>query len=203
MKYIFDFDDTLFDSKRFKTHIFSILQKAGAEVNPEIYYNDFRKENKEQNVPFSLKKFIEYTLKKENLPSRVEELYEEIMKDCPKFVHESVFEAIRNAGSDNCYIVTHGETEFQFEKMARSGIAEVFNPNKVFVAEGKTKKDYIYRICDQNLNEQIVFFDDQEEFFKDLDKERVTNLELVRIEKGGLVKELRRYGFRPENQKLS
>ena len=78
MKFIFDFDDVLFNNtKQFKEHMYACLEKAGVPrtVSAE-YYKEVRKNQ------FLIKNNLAVLLNLLGKEKKAEQIYEEIMSEC-------------------------------------------------------------------------------------------------------------------------
>ena len=115
MKFIFDFDDVLFNNtKQFKPHMYMCLEKAGVPRSiAEPYYKEVRV-NK-----FWLKDLLLHFSLNENL-------YEEILEKSENYLNEELINVVKKLGKENCYILTHGGEEFQLDKIKRTGISHLF-----------------------------------------------------------------------------
>ncbi len=165
MKYIFDFDDVLFDAERFKEHIFSLLEKAGvSRERAEDYYSTMK-----GNELFSLKIFINHVFAFEGVDKDQDKMYEEIMSACPRFANIKLIEWVKRVGPENCYIVTFGDDVFQREKIRRSGLDKFFSDNRVETVK-ESKRGGIEKICNraENKGENFIFIDDKQHHFEDL-----------------------------------
>ena len=170
MKYIFDFDDVLFDNtKKFKKHMYKVLADYGVdEEKAKEYYLKVREQE------FSLKNFIRELLKCENKDeNQTEEIYEKIMAECVNFTNTELLQSIERLGKENCFIITNGEENFQRDKIEYSGIYPFFS--KIFIVP-KSKKEIIYDICAKYKDEKITYVDDKIKFFEDLDLAKCPNL---------------------------
>ena len=173
MKYIFDFDDTLFLTHKLKKRISFCLEKTGISKNIANNYYEFR----DRTVPFSLKSFLlSFFLKEKIEHIDSNDVYEDIMSICKNILYQELVEKARNAGKVNCYLVTNGDTDFQLDKIKRSGIADLFSG--IHITNG-SKKDIVEKICAENKEEKILFYDNKIEFFADIDMSKCPNLETV------------------------
>lgn len=181
MKLIFDFDDTLSNNKKIKERIFACLEEVGVLKNKgEQYY----KEERVTGKPFSLKKFLTYVLDKENIKGvDKEDLYEKILQISPYILDLKLLDIVRKTGKENCYIVTNGEEEYQKDKINRSNIADLFL--EIHVTSG-SKKEIIEDICLRNTEETIIFVDNKNHFFTDLDMNKCPNLKTILYDENGL-----------------
>ena len=125
MKFIFDFDDVLFDNtKKFKDHMYLSLEKAGVPRDAaEEYYK------KIGGSKFWLKDMLAHFSINENL-------YEKILGESSNFTNKELLKIILGLGKENCYIVTHGGEEWQKDKIKSVGIDSFFY-DIVVVSESK------------------------------------------------------------------
>lgn len=172
-KYIFDFDDVLFfNTEQFKKHMYQCFEVVGVPYDVvKKYYK------KELDEGFVLKNLVDSILRNENISSiSPAELNEKIMGECKNFINNGLIDRIKDIGADNCYMVTHGVTEYQLEKINRTGIKPLFAHISIIQ---DTKKESIEMICEQFKNDEIVFVDDKEKRFIDLDFKKYPNLRTV------------------------
>ena len=183
MKYIFDFDDVLFNTKKFKEIIFKCLEKVGISQNTEEqYYKEFMSTGE----PFSLKKFLSSLLVREGKKENVtESIYQQIMSSSTNLGNTELLKIVQKIGRNNCYIVTNGDKEFQLDKINRVDIASFFS--EIIVVPG-SKKDAIEKICAKHKNEKVIFIDDKVKFFEDLDFIKYPNLKTILYDEQGLEK---------------
>ena len=182
MKLIFDFDDVIFfNTLKIKEGMYSCLEKVGV---PRSITEEYYKETREKQ--FSLKNYLKELIvcqKIEGVSS--EDVYEDIMKDCANFTNKEILEIVKNAGKESCYIITNGDEEFQFDKIKRAGVVDLFC--EVIIVSG-SKKEAIERICREFNDEKIIFIDDRSKFIDDLDLESLKNLKTVLFDENGLKK---------------
>ncbi|PIR68069.1 hypothetical protein COU49_02730 [Candidatus Nomurabacteria bacterium CG10_big_fil_rev_8_21_14_0_10_35_16] len=173
MKYIFDFDDTLFLTFKLKAWIITCLEKAGFSKEVAQNYYEYRNKNK----PFSLKDLLIFLFEKENITTTTfNVVYEEIMSICEKILNTELIEKVKKIRKEDCYLVSNGDQEFQMDKIERSGIKELFS--EIHITNG-SKKIAIEKICDSNKNEPVIFIDNKAEFFEDLDFKKYPNLKTI------------------------
>jgi FMN phosphatase YigB (HAD superfamily) len=148
------------------------LEKAGVSQEVALkHYNEVRDKG------FSMRDFVNAIYKNEKgIKINEEELYEEIMREIKNFVNQDLLNLIKSIEKENCYIVTHGKEEYQLEKIARTGIAHLFC--KIITVQD-SKKQSIENICAKNKREKVIFIDDKEKRFEDLDFEKFTNLKTI------------------------
>lgn len=168
MKYIFDFDDVIFQTTKHRLgHMFPVLEKAGIlRHEMEEYYKRTRLEG------FSLKDTIAFFLS----GSDREKLYEQVMAGSENFVNTELVRVIKRLGKENCFLITHGGEEFQKEKIKRAGVDSLFSETVILIG---SKKEAVERICERYKDETVIFIDDKPQYFEDLDLKRYPNLKTI------------------------
>lgn len=183
MKLIIDFDDVLIDNSKIKTAIFNALEKTGISfIDAQAHYLKVRS----TKMPFSLKEFLGTF---ENVD--VAKVYEDIMSTCKGLVNKELLEVVLSNGAGNVYIVTNGEEEYQKDKIKNS-LGDVFQ--NIIIVPG-SKNEVVEDLCKRFANEDVIFVDDKEEFFNDIDMEQCSNLKTVLWDERGLdklISEIRR-----------
>lgn len=163
MKILLDFDDTIFDTKAFKKHIFEVLKK-NTVFNGEVLYE----EGKKRGELFSLFLFLK-KLNKENL-------YKEIMEYSKECVHKEISVLLSDYGKENCFIITYGDKNFQKEKIDYSGVMTMVQ--EVTVVSG-SKKNTVEAYAKRFPYEKVLFIDDKKEFLDDVDTVKYKNLTCI------------------------
>ena len=172
-KYIFDFDDVLFfNTEKFKKHMYKCFEDIGISYDVVKKYYKLEKEK-----GWVLGNLVISVLEGENITSiNPDELTEKIMNECENFVNDNLIDRVKEVGVENCYMVTHGVTEYQLEKVRRTHLGPLFT--EIFVVQD-TKKGPVEMLCEKFKNEEVVFVDDKEKRFADLDFEKYLNLRKV------------------------
>jgi FMN phosphatase YigB (HAD superfamily) len=172
-KYIFDFDDVLFlNTEKFKKHMYACFENVGVRYETVKKYYRVEKEK-----GWVLRNLVNSVLAGEKMASvNGDELTEKIMSECKNCINHELVERIRELDVEDCYMVTHGVEEYQLEKVERTGLGALFT--KISVVQG-TKKGPVEMICEQFRDEEVVFVDDKEERFSDLDFKKYPNLRKV------------------------
>ena len=186
MKYIFDFDDVLFkNTKMLKPRMFRLIAEKTGKTAEEVEkaYQEVRKE-------FSLVNFIKNSLTPEGLLNEetkyqidmdTDALFKEIMSECHKFLDPELMAEIKRIDKKDLYIVTNGEKKFNWEKLAYSGILEYLDIKHIHVVPGP-KTQAVRKICKDNPGEDILFFDDRQEFIDGLDEQDNPRFKAIRYE---------------------
>ena len=175
MKFIFDFDDVLFDTTtQFKEHMYKSLEKAGVPRSvAEEYYNGVQ-----TNKLWLRELLAHFSIKEESV-------YEKILDESKNFINKKLLSLIKKLGKANCYIVTYGNNEFQRDKIKRAGIDSFF---REVIVVPESKKGAIEKICDLHKNEEVVFIDDKAKYFSNLDFVKYPNLKTILYDEHGLQK---------------
>lgn len=120
-----------------------------------------------------------------------EAFYEDLIKPevLESFVNQEVINIIKGLGKENCLILTHGGSEWQMNKIKNSGIADLFT--EIVVVFNK-KAEALEEICSRHRDEKVLFTDDKQEHFDDIDLSKCPNLETILFDDEGLEK-LKRY----------
>lgn len=188
-KYIFDFDDVLFNTIEFKEHIFRSIvdtitdtevSREKAEKEVKEHYLDVREQE------FSLKRFIATFFTLYDFHGlTIDALYQKIMARCPEFVNTALVEEVSriNEGKDYCYVVTNGDQEFNRDKLKYSGIGDIFDQDKIHIVP-KNKAETIQGICERGASFNFVFIDDKVRFIEEGGLKDIPNLR-VRLHKPG------------------
>lgn len=177
MKVLFDFDDVIFNSQGFKNFMFQVLKDRGC-VNVKSLYENTRKNGQ----LFSLYDFIHEA--DNTFTSEVqEEIYQQIIGISEHCINQEVFDSMKRLGKQNCYIVTSGEPRFQMDKIKRSigsdAVQEV-------IVVGVSKAEVIHNLCRKHADEEIIFVDNDANFFKDIDMMQCENLKTVLFNENGI-----------------
>src|SRR3989344_5478051 len=177
MKFIFDFDDVLFNnSKQFKEHMYACFEKRGVSKDKAKEYYENTIDNKRDRL--WLKEMIAYF-------SAPEELYEEILNASKDFINEDLASLLKTLGNENCYIVTRGHQNFQMDKISRTELSDYFS--EIIVVQG-SKKEAVEEICEKHKDEKVIFIDDKAHHFGGLDFKKYPNLKTILYDEQGLNK---------------
>jgi FMN phosphatase YigB (HAD superfamily) len=172
-KYIFDFDDVLFfNTEKFKKHMYQCFEEVGASYDTVKKYYKIEKEK-----GWVLHNLVEAVLSGENINTvSKEDLSEKIMKECKNFVNTDLVDKVKKLNKEDCYMVTHGIKEYQLEKVNRTEVGPLFT--EIFTVLD-TKKGPVEMICERFKDHEVIFVDDKEKRFADLDFDKYPNLRKV------------------------
>lgn len=93
-----------------------------------------------------------------------------------KFIDIKLIHTVKLFGKENCIILTHGSKKWQMDKIVNSGIAENFS--KILVVY-QNKKEELKKLCSEFKNEQILFIDNDDKYFQDLNSQEFLNLKTL------------------------
>ncbi len=182
MKLLLDFDDTIFDNRKFKAYFFKMLEDAGVPSGKAtVYYSADR----EVHEVYSPQRFLNNLATQETLSKKPEAIYSEILEAVPQFVNEPVVGLVKKLGKEHCYIISQGQEEYQADKINNSGVKSLF---KEIIIVPSSKKEAIENICREFPNEKIVFADDKPKFLEDLNGDHMANLVTVLFDENGFAK---------------
>lgn len=178
MKIIFDFDHTLFDTKRF----FLFFEKKFVEkfnLKKEIFEKSFKKSKnnfyKPQKHFLLLSKKIKVFSKKDF----EKELFSLLKKYSKKFLYPEVLEVLNKLKKDfSLYLISFGEKNFQMEKIKGSGIGKYFK--KIIITSKRDKTPIIKKILQRD--KKAVFVDDDQETIKKV-KENFPEIFVIMIDR--------------------
>ncbi|MEK7564594.1 MAG: HAD family hydrolase [Patescibacteria group bacterium] len=172
-KYIFDFDDVLFfNTEKFKKHMYKCFEEVGVSYDTVKKYYKIEKEK-----GWVLSNLVGSVLNGEDITSiSKKELTGKIMGECKNFVNNELVDRIKQLDVQDCYMVTHGIKEYQLEKVNRTDLGSLFT--KIFTVLD-TKKGPVEMVCEQFKDDEVVFVDDKEKRFADLDFVKYPNLRKV------------------------
>jgi FMN phosphatase YigB (HAD superfamily) len=158
-KIFIDFDDVLFDTKRFKHDLYSACAVAAKTTKEEIE-SAYRETG--GNGVFNPDKFAEfladkYDIKVEEVDMRIERL----LSEAEDYIYPEAKEFLAWLSQQNYlpYILTYGDAKFQEDKVTNCGFDQLVD-NRVIYTD-RDKGEEIAKILDEN-EAFFVFVDDKE-----------------------------------------
>lgn len=160
MKLILDFDDTIFDTERFKKEkLFLCLEKQG--VSASNFEQNYKKYGA-THPTYDLSTHLKSLCREFNIQIDTDSVIYEISKGLEEFVFPEYLEIIKKYGRENIFILTQGDLNFQQLKIKRS---EVDKKVEQILIVRDSKKEKLDELALLWPNETIVFVDDK---FKNL-----------------------------------
>lgn len=170
MKIFIDFDDVLFNTKKFKEKLADIFASVG--ISKEEYEKTYFKPRDEHSV--KVHDIEEQIQRLKGVCSFDEEelrkLLDNLMQDTSSFIFDDVVPFANANKGDELAILSFGSKDFQKKKVASSGIQKYIA--EIIVA-GESKAETladIFKNQSDILNEKILFIDDRTEQIQDVKK---------------------------------
>jgi FMN phosphatase YigB (HAD superfamily) len=188
MKVIFDFDDTIFDTKRFKDEIlFRIFERIYPHIDSVIVekeYGDFKK----LHSTFNLDTFISSVATKYKMANvNSDEIKGLIASKTKEYLIPEYKALLEKIGKENILILSQGDEVFQNFKITTSGISLLVSEIKIVE---KYKEEALREFCNRFKEEKVYFFDNKSENFiteyipKNLSQILVSEIDMVNELKG-------------------
>ena len=170
MKAFIDFDDVLFNTKKFVADIEMTFCRRGvpADVFRETYKNANRfsgKINKDMRTydpSFQFKKIRE---KIQIDTKQLEKDFKVLTKDTSKYVFKDASVFLSKMHKKDTFVLSFGTNKFQKEKIKNSGIEKYFN--KIIIINHAEKGKAIRKIIG-NTKEAFLFIDDRVKFLEEV-----------------------------------
>lgn len=166
MKIFVDFDDSLFNTKKFRGQLIRIFLGSGVVRKDFLNtYYDYPKKTAKGLKKYIPEKQIEILEKKTNIDGgKLRKDFKKFIQDTKGFVFPDVSGFLKNIKKNNLYLITYGSTNFQIKKIKNSGLFSKFC--KIIITDSD-KKAVIKRFVEKK--ETFIFIDD-----------RIENINLVK-----------------------
>jgi FMN phosphatase YigB (HAD superfamily) len=173
MKIFIDFDDVLFNAKKFKNDLISIFQKQGVDKEKfEKSYYTYPRKNSDAGRFYYPKDQIKRLKKDYKLDTRkLEKEIKLLMKNLENYIFRDVYSFLMNFKKRDLILITYGHEKFQKEKIKGTKIGKYFRDVVV------SRKNKLYEILEligknsHDLKEKIVMIDDKAECIEKIEKE--------------------------------
>lgn len=156
MKLVLDFDDTLFDTVRFKKErLFISLTRWGISATK---FEESYKNYSEIHPLYNLKNHLSLLKKEYLLDFDVDEVGYEAVAHLELFVFPEYLDLISIYGRENIFILSQGDIDFQSLKIKHSEIDE--KVEKIIIVDSNKEQ----KLTDLSLlwpSETIIFIDDK------------------------------------------
>ena len=134
MKIFIDFDDVLFNTKKFISEYFKIFRKHGIseEIFRRYYYNEKQTKNRlrEYNFNKHIKRIgLNLNIDIKNLESDINKF----LFNTQKFIFNDVKKTLKKFQNYDLYILSYGDKKFQNLKIKNSGIVDYFK--KIIISQ--------------------------------------------------------------------
>jgi FMN phosphatase YigB (HAD superfamily) len=170
MKLFFDFDDVLFNTKKFKEDCYAIFKKKGVSRSffDECYYDPL---DTASIRVYDVVKHIERICQKTNRDcSILEHAVAIFVADTKKYVFADVSDVLSGFHKKDLDILSFSKTNFQKAKINGSGITSFFN--KITIINSLKGEEMAKIIKKEKLgsSEEVYFIDDRVEQIEDVKK---------------------------------
>ena len=170
MKIFIDFDDVLFNTKKFKKGCFEIFKKNGVpkKIFDECYYDPL--DNRSIKV-YDVTGHIDRICERVGLsPSIFREEVDSFVADTSQYVFPDVFGVLEKFQKKELCIVSFSVTNFQKSKIAGSGVVKYFSGVKIVdVLKGAAVAEIIEKEKLHN-DKELYFIDDRTEQIESVKK---------------------------------
>lgn len=162
-----DFDDVLFNTKKFKDDYFKLFKKRGVskKIFEEFYYDPLDKRKTKNYSPAShIKRVCEMV----SLDySEFEKSIFKFTSDTSNYVFKDVVDFLDNFSKKDLCLISFSKTSFQKSKIFNSGISKYFKQIEIVdKLKGAVIKKIIKKEKKSNI-EEIYFIDDRVEHLMD------------------------------------
>lgn len=172
MKYIFDFDDVIFDSQKFKEErLFTQLIEFG--ISKDLVRNLYQK-NFSSSRDLYVRSFE--TCGYDWDVSQLDILESNLFQNIDIFLNKDVVNFLRQAGKSNCIVLSAGDYEFQNKKIKDSGITDLVLE---VVVVPWSKKEWILGYMHTYKDETVYFVDNTESHLAHPEFKNYKNLNLI------------------------
>ncbi|MDX9913327.1 MAG: hypothetical protein RBS77_01975 [Candidatus Moranbacteria bacterium] len=162
-----DFDDVLFNTRKFKDDYFDLFKKRGVtkDVFEKFYYDPLDKRNTKSYSPIG---HIKRVCRQSQLNySEFEEDVMQFTQNTDRYVFNDTIKFLENFSKKELCLISFSKTNFQKSKIFNSGIIKYFNQIEI-VDELKGKAiEKIIKLKSSDISERIYFIDDRVEHLTD------------------------------------
>ena len=174
MKVFIDFDDVIFNAKRFKEDLIRVFLKNGITRSEfENSYYTFQKRAQEWGQHYDPKKQILVLRKKNKIDSKkLNKDLDVFMSNLKGYVFSDAYDFMKVFSKKDLFLITYGHVKFQMKKIESSGVEKYFE--KVLVTKNN-KIDEIMKMCRKckfPSEEKIILIDDRPEQLEKAEKEK-------------------------------
>jgi hypothetical protein len=165
MKIFIDFDDVIFNAKKFKEDLIRVFMKYGVTRHDfENSYYTYPKIAQEEGKYYYPKDQIRVLKKRNTIDGKkLGEDIDKMMKDLRPYVFPDVYDFISNFSKKDLFLLTYGHEKFQLAKIRGAQVRPYFRKtmiskdNKINIIR-QTMKEYNF-----SPQELVVFIDDRPE----------------------------------------
>ena len=186
MKIFLDFDDVVFNAKKFKEDLIKIFLKNGISRSEfENSYYTFAKRAQEWGQYYDPKDQVKVLKRRDSINNKkLQKDIQRMMQDLSGYVFKDCHAFLKLFRKEDLYLITYGHIKFQKKKIKGSKIGRFFNG--IIVSKGN-KIDDIMRVIKKDefpRDEEIIYIEDRPEQVEQAKKKtkRVIALHMCRPE---------------------
>lgn len=163
-----DFDDVIFNTKKFKEDLKKIFSDFG--ISEDLYDSTYADSQDDRIIKiYDPRLQVQRIAKiKEISKEQITKSIDSLMQRCPQYVFSDLNEFLKGVGSEKVTVLSYGNLDFQKEKINKSGIVK--DVGEVFVTD-KMKSEVVGNILRESFQEKVFFIDDRVEQIRDVKKE--------------------------------
>ena len=159
MKIFIDFDDSLFNTKKFRDQLINIFLKNGVSRKDFLKtYYDYPRKTSHGLKKYDPIKQIDFLAKKRGFDGKkLKHDLDRLVLNSSEFVFDDTRIFLNNFEKNNLILISFAKTKFQCDKIKYSGLTDYFS--KVIVSD-KMKAEEVAKVT-KNKKTLIFFIDDR------------------------------------------
>jgi FMN phosphatase YigB (HAD superfamily) len=171
MKIFIDFDDVVFNTKKFISDYKKLFQKYGVtqKIFQENYYGYPQKGKGGKLKKYNPETHIKILEKKMGIDLKnLEKEVENFVKKSKRYIFADAQKFLCKFKRKNLFLVSYGENSFQQKKIANSGVAQYFQ--KIIISDKLKAKEI------ENISKELQLEISNQDFFLDDRIEQIENV---------------------------
>lgn len=184
MKIILDFDDVIFNTRKFIKDYKKVFAAFGV---PEKEFDYPRERDARGRVKtYDLKKHLKSTKKRLKVDvKKLEDNIADFIKQGGKYVFDDAFRFLEKFSGQQLYILSYGNKEWQARKIENSGVGRCFEKIIIVNSEKSNGIGMLFK----SPNECIMFVDDRVEHIEDVKRSHPQTITVLLQRKEGRYKD--------------
>jgi FMN phosphatase YigB (HAD superfamily) len=177
MKIFLDFDDTVFNTKKFKEEIVKIFSNNGVSKDEfDKTYCDLTKTKKGLYDPRKHLELMNWPQKSSYKQAKKD--FDDLFKKLNQYIFDDFYDFVKKFEKKNLFLISFGNSYFQKKKIKSSGIEGYFK--KIKIVEKNNKGSFIKK--NTRKGEQVFLIDDRPEQLEKA-KNEISRLILIRMKR--------------------
>lgn len=173
MKYIFDFDDVIFDAGSFKNRVAESLLSYG--ISQEDFLTDYARV---RGPGYHVSKHVADIFGAHNIgvsEHEINDIVDELFVDIKQLLNKEVVYFISEHAKDVA-VLSAGNADFQMRKIVETGIKDLVSE---IVIVPHSKKEWVIAFAEKYPDEVVYFIDNSEEHLVHVEFDSLSNLKTV------------------------